>query len=194
MIWILHQLLSPWWLLIACFKLSFSSSWIWSPLFSAFEFLLSFFVFCFHVVVFSLRFCFFYLSFFLILCWCCFQMGFLVGLDEGIFLGIWWSFQCWVYSDYFLGLAENCWGFDSGVLAVFPVGFSWLFLGYLQWEFWRICWVVFSGAWECRFWGWFYGLTRIFKVLFGFARALFLGIFGGVWLGIGCFSIKFVGV
>ena len=37
--------------------------------------------------------------------------------------------------------------------------------------------------------------TGIFMVLFGFARALFLGIFGGV-LGweFGCFSIKFVGV
>ena len=83
------------------------SSLGFSVWFSAFEFLLSFFVFCFHVLVFSLCFCSFYLSFFFMLCWCCFQMGFLVGLYEGIFLGIWWSFQCWVYSDYFC-LAENC--------------------------------------------------------------------------------------
>ena len=70
--------------------------------FFACEFLLSFFVFCFHVLVFRLCFCSFFLSFFFfMLCWCCFQMGFLVGLYEGIFLGIWWSFQCWVYSGYF---------------------------------------------------------------------------------------------
>ena len=84
------------------------SSLGFSVWFSAFEFLLSFFVFCFHVLVFILCFYSFYLSLFSMLCWRCFQMGFLVGLDEGIFLGIWWSFQCWVYNDYLLGLVENC--------------------------------------------------------------------------------------